>query len=988
MVLGFNWNNPMPNENQTDLRKNFAVRCLPWLLGAVMLAVYLITLNPWVTLLNVSQVALVSGWVWQPQLTNPLQFLVLLPFHLLPAGKIPLALNLFSAACASLALALLARSVALLPHDRTETERQRERSDFSFLTGRLAIFPPIIAVILVGLQLTFWEHATSFTGESFELLLFAGIIWQLLEYRLDENPGRLFLTAFVYGAGIAENWAFIGFFPFFITAIIWLRKLEFFNLRFLARMTWSGLLGILFLLFLPIITKISGGFNLSLANALHPALSADWSVIQALSNSLVWHQLELLSLATFLPVLVMSIRWSSNFGDSSHLGATLVNYLFYFVHAAFFTLCVWVMFDPPFSARQQSLAPSLTLYYLSALAIGYYCGYFLLVFGKKNARSRKHNRPNPALPKNLMWLCPVIVGGTLTAATIAAGLLIYKNAPIIHAVNDDTLLKYAQFTTQNLPPNGAILLSDVDASGQPIHTFLIQAMLARENRAKQFPVVDTLELKFSPYHVFLNRHFPNIWPQLFKKNEMLEVSQLGLLALLNQLAQSNSICYLNPSFGYYFESFYQEPHGLNYPLRLLPPETLLPPPLDKNLTSENEKFWSQVTETVSPAIEKALAPSDSSKQRINIADWFLLHLHIVPESNPNAIYAGTIYSRGLNFWGVQLQRAGELDRAATNFITAQNLNPDNVSAGINLAFNQKLRTGAIPGVDLARVNSDQFGKSRNWQEIINANGPFDETSFCFEYGLILATQNGFFRQAIAPFTRVRQLAPDNLAARLQLAQTYIFSHLPDRALEALHDPLTQPARFSLTEDNSTGLNILASAAYFQKHEDAHGVELLETELSRHPDDNTLLTAATQAFFIHGLYTNALRVIEKKLARTPDDPKWLFAKGYAELQAGNYNRSIAALTRVLDIQTNNSTARFNRALAYFDSDRWDSARADYTQLQSAYTNSFQVAYGLGEIAWRQHDTNEAVRNYEIYLANAKTNTAEATNVIERLRELKK
>ena len=48
----------------------------------------------------------------------------------------------------------------------------------------------------------------------------------------------------------------------------------------------------------------------------------------------------------------------------------------------------------------------------------------------------------------------------------------------------------------------------------------------------------------------------------------------------------------------------------------------------------------------------------------------------------------------------------------------------------------------------------------------------------------------------------------------------------------------------------------------------------------------------------------------------------------------------------------------------------------------------VAYGLGEIAWRQHDSAEAIRNYQVYLANASTNTAEATNVIARLRELKK
>ena len=986
----------MPNENQKDPRGNFAVRHLPWLLGAAILVVYLCTLNPWVTLLNLGEVANVSGWTWQPQLTNPILFLIKLPFHLLPAGKIPLVLNIFSAVCASLALAMLARSIAILPHDRTEIERRRERSDFSFLTGSVAIFPPILAVVLAGLQLGFWENATSFTGETFELLLFAGVIWQLLKYRLDEAPGRLYVAAFVFGAGMAENWAFVGYFPIFITAIIWLRKLEFFNLRFLARMTWCGLAGILFLFLLPVITVLSGQFHLSLWEALHPALSAEWSLILSLSSNLVWHQLGLVSLATLLPVLVMSIRWSSNFGDSSQTGTALVNYLFYFVHAVLFTVCVWVMFDPPFSPRQLGLgfypfagAQALTLYYLAALSIGYYCGYYLLVFGKDPVRSRRNNsRPDPALPQSLMWLCPVIVSGTFICAALAIGLLIYKNAPMIRAINDDTMLKYARFTTQNLPPGGAILLSDVDTPyNKPVHAYIIEAMLAREGRAKNYPVVDSLSLKYSPYQVFLHKRFPASWPQLFKEKQPVVLKDIGLLSLLDLLAKSNNICYLNPSFGYYFESFYQEPHGLNYAMKKLPADTLLPPPPDKNLIAENEKFWAEVTKSVSPAIEAAVTPPDPNR-RMNFADWLLMHLHGLVEPNLNAIYVGTLYSRGLDFWGVQLQRDGQLDLAAANFTTAQILNPDNVTAGINLEFNHKLRAGTIPPIDLSRVGPDQFGKARNWQEIINANGPFDEISFTFEDGLILANGNGFFRQAIAPFTRVRQLAPDNLNVRLQLAQAYIINRMPDRALEALHDPLTQPARFSLTSDNTTGLHMLAAAAYFQKNETTRGLDLLESEMRHHPDDDKLLTASVQACMLHGLYTNALVIINHKLRQTPDDPKWIFARGYAELQTANYHPAIASLTRVLELETNNPTARFNRALAYLDSGNLEAAQADYSQLQASYTNSVQVAFGLGEIAWRQHDTNEAIRNYKVYLANAPTNTAEATNVITRLRDLQK
>jgi len=780
----------------------------------------------------------------------------------------------------------------------------------------------------------------------------------------------------------------------FIAAIIWLRKLEFFNVRFLLRMALCGLAGMLFFLVLPLAMKFSGTFSVGFWEALRPNLRMEWLVMKAITEGGVRHNLALMALTSLLPVLVISIRWSASFGDSSHIGVALTNNIFHVVHALIFTVCVWVMFDPPFSQRQLGLgAPSLTLYYLTALSIGYYCGYFLLVFGRKPAPSRRHSKPLPLLPAGLQWLCPVIVAGTFAAAALAIGVLVYKNTPIIRQTNGDTLLKYAQFTTQNLPRGGAILLCDSDRPGQddPTRSYLIQAALVREGRAKDYPVVDTQALNWSPYHRYLHARFPDKWPKIVGDKDVGAVNPVGLFSLVNLLSKSNSICYLNPSYGYYFELFYQEPHGLSYLMKTLPEDTLLPPALDKNLIAENESFWSHVTETASPSVETALkiqkvlsAPETQTPN--NFADWLLMHLHIITEPNPNALLVGMFYSRGLNDWGVALQRAGELDKAALRFNTALRLNPDNVAAAINLDFNRTLHAGTATAVDLSRITTDQFGKYRDWNQVVNACGPFDETSFCFQNGMVLA-QSSYTRQAVAAFARVRQLVPDNLAARLWLAQLYIYARLPDRGLEALHDPITQPIRFSLDSNNSTELNVLASAAHFQKNEISKGVALLEAELDRHPADETLFTVTSQAFMMRGLYTNALRVIERKLARTPDAPQWLFGKGYASIQIGAYNDAIAALTRVLEIQTNDPTARFNRALAYLQSDRLDKARADYAELQSAYTNSFQVAFGLAEVAWRQHATNEAVRNYQIYLVNAPTNSAEFTTVRERLKQLR-
>ena len=979
----------MPNDNQNDPTKSFIVRFLPSILGLGMLVVYLATLNRWVTLANIWPVSKVSGFLWQPDFCNPLLFLVLLPFRLLSAPMVPLAMNLFSALCAAATLALLARCVAILPHDRTEMERMRERSDYSFLTSGSAWLPPLLAVLMLGLQFGFWLHATSFTSEMVNLLLFAVIVWLLLEYRLDERESRLTLAALIYGAGMADNWALVPFMAVFLAALIWLRGLAFFNLRFLTRMALCGLAGMSFYLLLPIIGKFSSGLSFSFWEMLKPSLQMDWMVLKLIGNEEVRHNLLLMSVTTLVPVLIMAIRWSSNFGDKSRMGTALVKYMFHIVHAVFFGVCVWIMFDPPFSPTALSIGgtPALSLYFLAAIALGYYAGYYLLVFGKKAIPTRRNPHPLPSLPKPLDKLSPAVYWGVLGTAALTLFSLAYKNLLQIRAQNDDTLLRYAQLTEQTLPRDGGILLSDAEGvtSSAKTRTLLMQCALARSGRSKDFLVIDTQSLNWAPYHRYLHQKFPDKWPKLVGDNDQGRIKPLAILGLLNNLSQSNNICYLNPSFGYYFEIFYLEPHGLLYPLKKIPEDTLLPPPLSQNLITENQQFWSGAAEQVFPRLEKALVANKLEKH-LNLPNWVIMHLHGMSDPNPNAIFVASLYSRALNYWGVQLQRAGQLTNAAAYFVQALNLNADNIVASYNLKFNQVLQSGeAIPAIDSGRANPDQFGKYRNWNAVLNADGPFDEPSFVFANAALLA-KNGYRRQSIAEFARVRQLAPENLSVRLTLANLYLMNRLPNPALEALHNPLSTPTKFGLTPSNSTELNVLAAAAYLQKNEVSRGVEMLELEMARHPDNKTLISSTAQAFMMRGLYSNALQVINRQLDRTPDDPQWLFGKGLASLQSSNYNEAITSFSQVLLITTNAPTARFNRAIAYLQSDHLNEARADYLELQTVYTNGFQVAYGLAEVAWRQKNTNEAIRNYQIFLDKAPTNAIEIPEVRNRLKQL--
>ena len=182
-------------------KSGFARARLPWLIVIAALIVYVLTLNRWVSLASLPVVASVADKEVVPPLNGPLHFLVNFPFRWLPAAWQAVGLNIFAAVCGALSLGLLARSVALLPHDRTREQRQRQRGEFSLLSIPTAWAPPLFAALMCGLQLSFWEHASAATGEMLDLLLFAYIIRCLLEYRIDQRETWLTRSALVYGIG-------------------------------------------------------------------------------------------------------------------------------------------------------------------------------------------------------------------------------------------------------------------------------------------------------------------------------------------------------------------------------------------------------------------------------------------------------------------------------------------------------------------------------------------------------------------------------------------------------------------------------------------------------------------------------------------------------------------------------------------------------------------------------------------------------------------
>jgi tetratricopeptide (TPR) repeat protein len=233
------------------------------------------------------------------------------------------------------------------------------------------------------------------------------------------------------------------------------------------------------------------------------------------------------------------------------------------------------------------------------------------------------------------------------------------------------------------------------------------------------------------------------------------------------------------------------------------------------------------------------------------------------------------------------------------------------------------------------------------------------------------------------------LDPNYLPARISLARVYGMNHMPDRMLATLRSP------GSRGDDSSDAdyrqLNMLLSAAYFQKNDLNNGSRLLEMVVSQNPTNQPLLTTIRQIYMNRGMFSNALAVADMQLPYSADDSSFLTVRGYLDNQMRRYEEAIATLKRALEIQKENTNALFQLANAYFGAGNLDAARTNFETLQQSRTNSPQLAFCLAEIAWRQHDTNEAIRNIEIYLPQARTNTppgrAQAQLMAERLQQLK-
>ncbi len=951
----------------------------PWLVVAGALLLYGLTLNHWVSLKAMPLMAQITGWDWhpfplrwRPEVMEPLFLVLAAPVRLLPAAWQPAALNAFMAVCAAFTLGLLARSVRLLPHDRTPEQRARESGAHALLSFRPAFLPALFAVLILAAQLVFWQNAVVATGEMLNLLLFALVVDALLEYRISQNDNWLLLSSFVYGLGTANNWALLGFFPLYIMALLCIKGfVGSFNRGFLARMLLCGVAGLPLYLLIPILGGFSGGRD-GFFSLLHQELGSQTFGLRLVPRWVA----ALAAVPTILPLVFAAIKWPSFEDELSPTGHTLRRFLFGLLHVAFLALALVTFFDFKYSpsVRMREYPVSfLTFYYLGALSIGYFSGFLLLVF--RAVRLHPWERRHPL--EKLFDLA--LVAAVWVVSLGGPALLAWQNFPCIRAGNNRALEQFADQTLAGLPPKKTIVLSD-----DPARLYLLQAECERRGIRNQPILIDTESFPHREYILHLASRYPEL-KSVMTTNLARMPQMLGsdnLVRFIYQVTRNYPVYYLHPSFGYYFEALYLRPRGLVYELKPFTTNMTQPPLVTDAEIQANQAFWAK------------------------LENGPLKNLPELAKLDPDAEAVSTDYAVGLDYWGTELQKANHLKEAHAQFAEAVRLNPHNFVAAINLEYNDRLQKGDPRPVDSREVFFKGLYFYHGLIPLLRLNGPADEPGLDLQLGVVLA-QGGNLGQASLLFQRRLQLLPGDLEAEMAMAKTYVDLRQPAKALALLR------ALRDSSKINAWELARCEALAHMAGGDYPTAEKVLRDAIHADPNDENRVATLAEYYRVRGLeylrerkngeaarsFSNALANINFQLqllaspnhdtAASFDVPETLLKRADLEITLHSYAAAVSTLSQVLQLQPDNYTALLNRAVSEIQLKRFQAARNDFKAMGRLLPEQqYLVEFGLADVAAAEKNKADEMRHLKRCIRIAPEESSEYLRATNRLADLKR
>ena len=938
-----------------------------WQIAGVAFVLYALTLSHGVTLASLSLASKVAGWDWLPLANRPLTWLLTLPLHLLPSGWIPVALNLFSAGIAALTLGVLARSVELLPWSSEPDENK-------IWSARL---PALLACGVCGLELNFWQDATAATGELVELLLLAASVRCLLEFRVEKEVRWLNRAAMLWGMGMAENWLMLVTLPLFLAALLALRRMKFFKLRFLLRMGLLGLAGFSLAALLPMVNGLDPHSPWTFVEA----WSVAWRSTKRIFSTLYytfwsWHRLLAAAVVLYflVPLLPCFVRLKNETAHNKSKVDRFQVWIFRALRVVLLLACLWLAFDPEVGPRQivrKQLGvelPLLTFDYVNALGIAFLAG--SLVFAAqvqplRRARSALQ-KFNSTLRRNTMTTFAVIT------MTVSFALLI-RNLPTVLAVNRHPLSGYGDFLARSLPAGGGLVLSE-DGTKLAV----LRAAWSNQADRQKWSAVNLQALPSHRYRAALERETPRGWLTIGPDRE-LKLNEL--LQLLNQLERTNRMFFIAPHSGVMlFELFQPTPLAAVSELKRHEETHFARPQLTAQRLADNENFWDGAwrggLETLSQP------PGRSSK----LVVFLHRRLALSPPTDDQQQKLRVWYSAAFNDWGVVLQRAGDLLAAQRRFEQARALNTNNLAATVNWNCNSNLLAGQAPSTSGAGRLADKFRSIQEIAAVVAVHGAFDDPAIACVIGNACFAA-GWPRQSWAEFDRARELATNSIIPELALARIYARVLFDDEVLATVSRVRAKTAGQPMGKALESELVVLEAGSWIARTNPAAAVKALESYLQKNPGDNQAAELVFKTYLQFGWTTNALQIVDEQLTANADNLSALNNRAALLIQLGRAAEALPTLDRALAL-TNLPSIRLNRAIARLQVGDNAAAEKDYALVEnSPAVEAFTVHFGLAQLAVNRRDTNAAVRQLEICLTNVVPDSVRWRVANERLTALK-
>jgi tetratricopeptide (TPR) repeat protein len=1037
-------------EQTTEPEVKSSIILCPGLVALVALVLYGVTVNHWVSFGSLPFASQLMGWDWHPgplpwrpdPQYHPLNLILTFPLRLLPMGWRPLALNVFSAVCAALTLGILARSVTLLSHDRTKEERKRvflqlfayinsliahdrnneqrleEGGKFAQLSVRAAFLPAVLAVLLLATQLTFWQNAVSGTGEMIDLLVLAFLILCLLEFRVSQRDRQLYVFAFVYGLGVANNWALIGFFPCFFGALIWVKRAGFFhpvaedenarspnmsegaiarlwikehigafNLKFVLGMTGWGVLGLLLYGLVPLLgaARNDGSFW----ELLRQRLSEQHLYLFRFSR----YYALIAGVPTLIPLLCAAINWPSLDLEFRVDTEAVTRVLFRVVYLVFLAAGVLMFFDVKLSPSPRNMglgvitgAPDLlSFYYLAALSVGYLSGRVLLVSGKDVA----YRWGEPVL---LRALNVAVVGLLWLGAIVLPALLFCENYAHIRDSNSPALDQFGKEMAKSLPSKPAIVLAD-----HPTLLYLAMGASQRLGLPDQYTFIESRELLHGEYLDYLVDRYPSFRKLVISDRFPEEITPEQVGDLLAHLAAQQPVYYLHPSFGSYFERICMTPQRLGGYVHPHPTNALATWLLSTSQIATNQAFWHAMEKDSLASLEQLANRSGDARRIANF------------------------YSQMLDYWGTELQKSATelklspvlkeamLKDAKDQFAQAVRLNPKNMMARANQEYDEYWH-GAPTVAPLTNAPNLASQFPNHWDVPLILFGPADVPGLDTQIGRYFA-ERGDYLQAAHLFQRCLELAPKDSEGELDLAKAYIDLGRADAALNLIREMRGRSA------GNPLELLRVEALAYAAKNDFAQADKLLTDEHQRIPKDYRFTSMMAEFYRLMGYgvlrksrgdpakqetadkdaaiwFEKALTALDERLqllnspaANALEVSNINLRKAEIQMTMKNYEAAIITLTAMLRQDPKDPVPLLNRAISEFHVNRLDAAKNDYQALEKMVPEPSQsVYYGLAQVAQKQNDKAAEIHYDKLFLKYSPRHTPGVTNVTQRLHKL--